>query len=370
MTDTNKFTLPHDPLTPLDPTAKPNAHTILLLCEQLYANAQAVPSKLGGGANGHLGMMMPTAEYILFSAGGAPYVHPVDPVEPPAAATVKAQLALDKTYTAAQKAYTEKLQLQEQLKKLILQAVPPLYINSLKHITLGFTMVKPWTILNHLVAAFGQITPDILATNLELIQAPWDTATQIQVVFTTADACRKIATRGEDPISDTSYMRFLLATFKASGVLDDAVKAWTLQRALPKTVANFTEHFTAAEDYWRSNRATTTDDLAANQVLPATLPPPPAGLPRPAPNPEPSTTREGWHYCWTHGVAAHPGLLCRSPAPGHSNAATLSDRQGGSESINIHRHHRHSQSHAARRARGRGRGRGRGGRGAPPPGAP
>ena len=48
----------------------------------MYANACAIPSTLGGGAHGHLGMIMPAVQYATLSAGGAAYVNPVPPVEP------------------------------------------------------------------------------------------------------------------------------------------------------------------------------------------------------------------------------------------------------------------------------------------------
>jgi hypothetical protein len=75
------FSLPHNPLTPLEDKA-PTAWTIDILKQELYVNVQSVQSQLGGGNHGHLGMLMPQAEYILISNGGEPYVQPEKPNVP------------------------------------------------------------------------------------------------------------------------------------------------------------------------------------------------------------------------------------------------------------------------------------------------
>lgn len=81
MTTLTNFQLPHDPLTPLDPNRPPSARTLRILRKELYANAAAVPSTRGGGAFGHLGMIMPTQDYEAIS-GGVAFVDPTVPTVP------------------------------------------------------------------------------------------------------------------------------------------------------------------------------------------------------------------------------------------------------------------------------------------------
>jgi hypothetical protein len=65
-----KLTIPK--LTPLDTEQEPSAEAIRLLRRELYANARNVPtSSLGGGTHGHLGLLMPAADYLLLA--GHPY---------------------------------------------------------------------------------------------------------------------------------------------------------------------------------------------------------------------------------------------------------------------------------------------------------
>ena len=76
-----RFTLPHDPLTPLNPTSRPTARTVRILGKALYATLCGISSNLGGGNHGHLPRHdhMPQVDYTAISNGGALYVHPVPP---------------------------------------------------------------------------------------------------------------------------------------------------------------------------------------------------------------------------------------------------------------------------------------------------
>jgi hypothetical protein len=72
---TTTFKVPFDPLTPLDPNEEPLPAAIHKLIAEVYANAGAVRTNLGGGQQGHLGLVMPEEEYILLP-GAELYVFP------------------------------------------------------------------------------------------------------------------------------------------------------------------------------------------------------------------------------------------------------------------------------------------------------
>ncbi len=57
------LTFPHPKLTPIVST--PNNTALKHLTKELYANARAIPSTRGGGGHGHLGLIMPAAEYLV-----------------------------------------------------------------------------------------------------------------------------------------------------------------------------------------------------------------------------------------------------------------------------------------------------------------
>ena len=55
----------------------PLYETLTQLHNEVKANAASIPSTLGGGAHGHLGLVIPLAEYALLS--NFPYIRPLHP---------------------------------------------------------------------------------------------------------------------------------------------------------------------------------------------------------------------------------------------------------------------------------------------------
>ena len=51
--------LPYEPLTKLDSDAQPSAMAVRKLKKELYANACSLPTTLGGGNFGYLGLVIP-----------------------------------------------------------------------------------------------------------------------------------------------------------------------------------------------------------------------------------------------------------------------------------------------------------------------
>jgi hypothetical protein len=88
MTDAKiNFPFPHRKLTLIDGHPNPQSHKKLF--SEVYDNAFAVTSQAGGGQFGHLGTVMPAAQYIALD-GTIAYVTPPDPgiqAPAPAAAT-------------------------------------------------------------------------------------------------------------------------------------------------------------------------------------------------------------------------------------------------------------------------------------------
>jgi hypothetical protein len=70
------FKFQFDPLTPLDPNEEPTPVAIHNLIAEVYANAGDVKADLGGGQQGHLGLVMPEVEYLTL-LGAEPYNFPV-----------------------------------------------------------------------------------------------------------------------------------------------------------------------------------------------------------------------------------------------------------------------------------------------------
>jgi hypothetical protein len=337
-TGAKTYTLPHDPLTPLDPTMRPTAHTIRLLCRELYANAQSVESRLGGGEHGHLGMIMPDYEYILISNNGEAYEPPEMPAVVIYAGTAINRDQQKADYTEAADRYFETRSLQGQLQKLIIQATPLRYIKKLAQGTRGFANVTPAGLLQHLITNYGTIKRKDLEDNLQRIKTPWNPDTPIEDVFNNGEECRELATDGQDPITDMAYLRILLTIFRQSGVMDIAFQHWDIMPEATQTLELAIEHFTNADLARMESKEYLKEILAANPAIQAksnALPPPPGARTRTQWPPD--GTLDGFHYCWTHGITSHPGAHCLYPADGHIPDATLKNRKGGATTAQVGR---------------------------------
>jgi hypothetical protein len=186
------FTVPYEPLTPLDPHCKPTPEAIRQLRKELYDNAQAITTSLGGGQHGHLRLLMPTADYVNMAAA-VPSVFPAQPVAPDyIGATAVERDAMKDAYTVAKTTYTDARAFHNFIKAQIIKAVPELYTDLLLDGTLGYANVTPQAILAHLVSKYGKITPKELKANLAHISAPWDLPCLLKLSSSMVPAARNL----------------------------------------------------------------------------------------------------------------------------------------------------------------------------------
>jgi hypothetical protein len=358
--------LPHDPLTALDPATQPTAATIRLLRQELYGNAIAVKSTLGGGKHGHLGMLMPQAEYTAISHGHTEYINPQEPAVPRYSKNAERREQEKQEYRKQQEAYTKEATAQDQLadalRVLILQAVPEVYIADLKCVTTAFGNVSPRELLDHLMDTYGTIKPDDLLENLKKLSTPWDPDTPIETVFNNGNICRQFADEGKEPITDSMYMLTLLGVFRNSGVLTQAIRDWDFKPPGDKTTKAFKIHFKQADDYRRRCDLQLKESIAAS----AAGPHPTTDVPQHSPSTAALANSElqakvtkqathqslaGYGYCWSHGVCNHWSGDCQRPEPGHKKEATLRKRMGGSSKVFSPANFRKEQQEAKKRKR-------------------
>jgi hypothetical protein len=117
----------------------PTYDTLHTLNQEIKANAISVHSNLGGGENGHIGLVLSPNAYAFLS--DTPYTrpgHPMPLVVIPAAATKHAQNLLERTY------YKEELRLfhevcgvERSLMQQIVAAVDSSYLIAMRNRTTG-----------------------------------------------------------------------------------------------------------------------------------------------------------------------------------------------------------------------------------------
>jgi hypothetical protein len=327
---TPTLVFPHPTLTPL--TDKPSERSIRLLKREVFANAIAIHSTRGGGAHGHLFLVVPQAEYN--NMGLPLFVQPVHPGPNPVhgdAPTAAQITETNRQYTQNLTEFTLYRTATQEIKRQLLDAIPATYIDSLSDSLWGFTNVSPANILEHLTNTYGDVTPTDLEDNRNQLQAPWNIDEPIENIWTRTDQILDYATRNGEPIPNGTTIRLLIVVFTKTGLFTNAIDLWNRKPAADKTLPNFKAHFnfenkdrldklTAARaGFHGANTATIPVPERANAATPA----PPQVL-------ADGTTR--LYYCWTHGLgpsSAHTSLTCTTTAVGHVREATAAKPCGG-----------------------------------------
>jgi hypothetical protein len=118
---------------------EPTFEDIQVTTHLLNSNAISVPSMAGGGAHGHLGIIMTQVEYATISA--SPWVERFNtnssPIIPPVANAVDAaQLAC--MHSECRRIYTNIINVYQALKRLILEAYANMYTSQLEDYLLQY----------------------------------------------------------------------------------------------------------------------------------------------------------------------------------------------------------------------------------------
>jgi hypothetical protein len=329
---------PHPILTPI--VSEPTNPTIQLLQQELYANARAIHSTRGGGANGHLAIVMSDADYV--ARAGVPFIIPIHPGAAPVhalGATAPQITETNRQYAADLAEHTHYLTVVEELKRQILQAVLPRYFRILADPDFGYADVSVETLLTHLRTTYGAITLEDLEANRARLTADWDPDSPLEDVWTLIRETQRFAADGHDPISDLTVLSLLLTVFEKTGVFSTAVDKWRDKDPADWTLANLQSHFTKAniERKRKSKLTAQTGGFHTANAAAGTQPFPPS--PSPAPSSFRGPTGIAWYYCHTHGLGRnkdHTSISCLNKGPEHNDAATLDNMLGGNNKILIY----------------------------------
>ena len=149
---------PHPTLTKVN--GEPNASSICTLQHEIYANAKAISTGLGGGNYRYLAHVMPPMEYNALP-NMAPFVVPLHPGAHPGHTTntVAVITETNRLYAESVKNHEKFTQVDAEIKKQLLQAVDDIYWKALKDRLLGYGNVTIRNMIDHLLTTYGTITP-------------------------------------------------------------------------------------------------------------------------------------------------------------------------------------------------------------------
>ena len=220
---------------------QPKSHDLTILEKELIAILAGIPTALGGGNFGHVGVIMEAAAYSTMT-GGIAFADPANPGVYPAglaanaAATVRARAEAEHKELITQ--YKTFEGVRQGVKDLILEAVDNEYLIEIEHETLGFLNQTPRQMLDHLLARGGALdfadTKELLAER----DGEWNVSENPQLYFNRVERAMKGLLRNgitSDPNEQRDIALFYL---KTTGEFDAAVREWEAKPAADKTWAN------------------------------------------------------------------------------------------------------------------------------------
>jgi hypothetical protein len=192
----NGFTNPMLPKIDHEPTSE----DIQVTTHLLNANTISILSMAGGGSRGHLGIIMTQVEYATIST--SPWVEPYNPnavpiIPPGTTAVDAAQIA--RMHAECRRIYTNRINVDQALKKIILEAYDNMYTSQLEDYLLQYANRSALEILMHLKQTYGLINPTQLAENYNKMTAPINFQDPIETLFKKIEDGVRYANAGAQP---------------------------------------------------------------------------------------------------------------------------------------------------------------------------
>jgi hypothetical protein len=372
-------------------TGEPDYSSINEMVQQLYGNAASLPTTLGGGAHGHIGLLMTQAIYATISA--TPYILPNDPGPAPTNGNAAAREAARIQHKELRRVFDNNTSMDDAIKAQIIDSVNDTYLNELRNKYTGYMGVSSRDLIDHLLDRYGKITPADIEECKKRMNEPIDSSQPIDIYFQKIDDCIQYAVDGQVAFTPGQILQTVYHAVSTSGYYNEACKEWRKKPLLDKTWPSFKRFFAAEyHDLKEQNKvnssqsnfhsanavmdiSTALDNLAmaatndrdliaqltaTNQQLVATNQQLTEQLRKsiettatlvkkmaqtPSTNNNDHNTkkpfdRAEWEaklnpsgYCWTHGYRVqhgHDSKNCKGKLGGHQDTATRADTQGGS----------------------------------------
>ena len=372
---------------------EPTYESLKELHNQLKANACTVPSNLGGGQHGHLGLVLSPTKYALIS--NTPFVKPAHPgvyVADPAN-TQHMQKTLENQHKERLRVFNEVLGVERALRQQIVSAIEDAYLLAIRNrVTNTISMTVHEIMHNHLYPKYGRINPKKLYEQQQRVQEMhYDVLSPPDVVFQAVEDLCDYAEAANCPFNQKQAVNIAYIIFNRTGRFKDGVREWIRRPVQQKTWVNFKLHFLQAHTELRETEdlslgdtpsfnqanliqqmvcAVVQEQMQQMQVAPPTAPDvqettdpsPPTQSANATVEQQPSdimplivqqmqtmqkmmetmqksiannsnagrSTRITNRYCWTHGGCSHLSKDCRFKANGHKDNATFRNKMGGS----------------------------------------
>ena len=242
----------------------PNYSTLAKLEKECKANGKSVASTLGGGQQGHLGLVSSIAAYERVSPG-VPFVRPILPVLP-ANIGAGTQFQITEAHHTFDSALAE-FHACNLIERTILQQISTALdadcLANLIHEETGLLEGTVPVVLQELFDTYGAITPQSLtAAKASLEATVYNHAKPVVTVFTSINEYASMADAANASETDDQLVNIGLIIISRVTIFAGDVRKWHEKPRADQTWPNFKVHFKDAQKaIKRSQPAVTTDSL-------------------------------------------------------------------------------------------------------------
>jgi hypothetical protein len=246
---------PHSSLPKV--TGEPTLENLKVIRRILNTNAMGVSSYVGGGRHGHLGILMTNEEYFSIAADVFPVSeNPGASAEVVVGMTAAVIAELTRLHREATQAYRTYHNVDQAIKKLILEAFDNAYLNALSDEVVGYANCMSLDLLTHLLTFYAMIAPTEFTQNYERLNTPYDPNQLIETLFQQIQDARAFAVAGGQPYGNAMIVNVAYTLVFNMGLFPDACRAWQSRAIAGKTWARFKIYFaTAHREFRLTNQA-------------------------------------------------------------------------------------------------------------------
>jgi hypothetical protein len=176
---------------------EPTFEDLKVIQRLLNTNAMSVSSYVGGGRHGHLCIIMTNEEYFAIAADVFP-VPDTPGASPEVVAGMMAAVIAELTglHREETQLYRTYHNVDQAIKKLILEAFDDAYLNALSEEVVGYANCTSLDLLTHVLTFDAMIAPTELTQNYERLNTPYDPNQPIETLFQQIQDARALAVAG------------------------------------------------------------------------------------------------------------------------------------------------------------------------------
>jgi hypothetical protein len=238
---------------------QPTNTDIDLLEEELIAIAATVATALGGGNNGHAGMLLADAEYAAL-APGTPFIQPAKPGIYPDGVTNANRARLEAEHKEQVRKFETYVGVAMGLKDLIQSAIDNDYLLELRQERIAYLNVTPMQMITHLRDRWGSVDFVDISALFAACDAPWNVAEVPTIYFNRVEKAVKQLARASIIIDQRAMMNKALKCLKDCGDFEPAIRKWEAKPVVSQTWDNLKRLMTT--EYSRAHKQDSTSARA------------------------------------------------------------------------------------------------------------